>query len=144
MYTNLDNWLLELILMDTIAIACDLPLPGAEQVIQHFLPIGIYDQIIARYDTLSEDGDDNDPCLLQPWLCKAARKDSRWKHRMIVQFLCIMRTGGAIGPEGWAKVAALAAAMGASRECRQILGYLRPNRVTTFSTRQTRIPPCNS
>lgn len=119
---HLDDYVLELILMDTIAVAGGRARPGAEQAIQRFLPAGLYDRIIARYAALSDDEDD-DPYLLLPWLRKAARKDSRWKRRMIVRFLCIVRAGGALGADELAEVAALAAAMGAGRECRQVFGY---------------------
>ncbi len=123
MYSDLDEYLLELILMDTIAVVggrCD---PGAEQVIQRYLPAGLYDRIMARYDALSEYWPDDDPNLLAPWLRRAAARDSRWKRRMIVRFLCIMRATGPVGPAEWAEVAALAAAMDAGRECRQVFSY---------------------
>jgi hypothetical protein len=119
---TLDDYLLELILMDTIAVAGGRLIPGAERVIQRFLPMGLYDRIIARYDALSDDQDDDGPDLLRPWLKMAASKDSRWKRRMIVRFLCIMAAGGPAGYGELAEIAALATAMGAARECRQVFG----------------------
>jgi hypothetical protein len=68
MRASLDDYLLELILMDTIAVAGGRPIPGAERVIQRFLPTGLYDRIIARYDALSDDRDDSSADLLLPWL----------------------------------------------------------------------------
>lgn len=123
MHNHLDDYILELILMDTIAVAGGRPRPGAELAIQRFLPAGLYDRLIERYDALSEDVDEDASTLLQPWLKRAAAKSSRWKRRMIIQFIAIVRAGGAAGPAEWAEVAALAAAMGAGRECRQVFGY---------------------
>lgn len=126
MRNALDDYLLELILMDTIAVTGRRPLAGVEGIIQRFLPAGLYDRVMARYDALSEGWADDDPQLLAPWLKKAAAKDSRWKRRMITQFLCILHTSGAIGPAEWAEVAALAAAMGAVQECRQVFSCHLP------------------
>ncbi len=137
----LDDYLLELILMDTIAVAGGRCAPGVERTIQRFLPDGLYDQIVERYDAISWDADDEDPHLLTPWLRKAAGKNSRWKRRMIVQFLNILRTGGPLGPAEWAEVAALAAAMGAGRECRQVFSYRltmsRPSNSSRLHARDT-------
>lgn len=122
MQESLDDHLLELILMDTIAVAGGRPIRNAERVIQRFLPEGLYDRIIERYDELSDDADDTDPRALLRWLRVAARKDTCWKRKMIMRFLCIVRAGDPIGYAELAEVAALASAMGARRECRQILG----------------------
>jgi hypothetical protein len=135
MRKSLDDYLLELILMDTIAVAGGHPNPGAEQVIQSFLPEGLYDRIIDRYDELSDDDDDTDPYALLRWLRIAASKEARWKRRMIVRFLCIVRAGGPVGYAELAEVAALAVAMGAGRECRQIFGC-RPRLRTTPARRR--------
>lgn len=122
MRASLDDYLVELILMDTIAVAGGRLIPNAESVIQGFLPPGSYDRIIARYDELSDDGDDAGPGIPLRWLRIAARKDARWKRKMIARFLCILAAGGPIGYAELAEVAALASAMGAGRECRQVLG----------------------
>jgi hypothetical protein len=121
MKDHLDNYLLELILMDTIAATGGRCIPGAERVIQRYMPPGLYDRIIERYDELSDDRDDDNPNFLDPWLRIAARQDSRWKRKMILRFLCILRAGGAISQSELSDVAALAAAMNASRECGQVL-----------------------
>jgi hypothetical protein len=121
MKDNLDNLLLELILMDTIATTGGRCIQGAERVIQRYVPTGLYDRIIERYDEISDDRDDINPHFLDPWLRLAALKDSRWKRKMILRFLCILSAGGAIGKSELSDVAALAAAMNASRECSQIL-----------------------
>jgi hypothetical protein len=116
----LDEYLLELILMDTIAIAGGRCIPDAERVIQHFIPQGLYDRIIARYDGLSDDRDDHDPRFLERWLRLAAGKDAQWKRKMITRFLCILHAGGDLGVAELTEVAALAARMNAAAECRQV------------------------
>ncbi len=122
MRQSLDDYLLELILMDTMAVAGGRPIPNAEGVIQRFLPRGLYARIIERYDELSDDGEDDNPNALARWLRIAEHKSPRWKSKMIVRFLCIVAAGGPVGYAELAEVAALASAMGAGRECRQILG----------------------
>jgi hypothetical protein len=120
MKTVLDEYLLELILMDTIAVTGKRCIPNVEHIIQRFIPEGLYDQIIARYDELSDDREDNNPFFLRRWLRIAASKDSRWKRKMIKRLLCVIRAGGPIGATELAEVASLAAAMGADQECRQV------------------------
>lgn len=126
MRTKVDDYLLELILLDTIAVSGKRPLPGAERIIQRLLPAGLYDRLIERYDALTGDYDADEQTVLWPWLRKAAGRDSRWKRRMIINFLCVLRTGGPLGTDELAEVAALAARMGAGRECRQVFAHLRP------------------
>lgn len=135
MRATLDDYLLELILMDTIAVAGDCVAPDAERVILRFLPAGLYERIMARYDALSDDRDDNNPALLKPWLGLAASKSSRWKRKMVARFLCILAAGGAVGDAELAEVAALASAMGARRECRQVFGYIRSTPIFQDSVR---------
>jgi len=122
MRTPLDTYVLELILMDTISVAGQRCIPGAERTIQRFIPEALYERIIERYDELSDDLDDRDPCFLDRWLRLAAQKDAHWKRKMIKRFICIMRAGGSIGALELAQVASLAAAMDACRECRQLFG----------------------
>lgn len=122
MRTTLDDYLLELILMDTIAVSGGRIIPDADRVIQRFLPPGLYERIIDRYDALAEDWDADEPTLLGPWLKIAASKNSRWKRRMVARFLSILAAGGTIGASELVEVAALASAMGAGRECRQVFG----------------------
>jgi hypothetical protein len=121
MKAYLDNYVLELILMDTIATTGGRCCQGAERVIQRYVPPGLYDRIIERYDELSDDRDDFNPNFLDPWFKLAASKDSRWKRKMIQRFLCILRASGPIGKSELRDVAALAAAMNASGECSQVL-----------------------
>ncbi len=120
MWSDLDRYLLELILLDTISVSGGRCIPQAERVIQHYLPPGLYDRIIARYDELSADFDERDARFLRQWFRRAARQAPSWKRRMIVRFLHILSAGGPIGLAELADVAALAAQMGARRECRQV------------------------
>ena len=119
----LDDYLLELILMDTFSIAGHRCIPDAERIIQQFIPEGLYDRIIARYDELSDEGDDTDPSFLRRWLSVAASKDPPWKRKMIRRFLAIARRAlaASVGSNELVEVASLAAAMGAASECRQVL-----------------------
>lgn len=116
----LDEYLLELILMDSLVFSSSRCIPGAERVIQSFIPPGFYDRIIARYDAVSDDWDDAEARVPVSWLGRAASQSSAWKRMMIERFLQIICLGGGISHQELREVAALAHSMGAEQECRQV------------------------
>jgi hypothetical protein len=125
MKNHLDFYLLELILMDTIATMRGRYIPGAERIIQSYIPKGLYERIIERHDQLTADLADDDPRYLELWYKVASGQPSRWKRKMIGRFLSILRAGGAIGAPELADIAALAATINATREWRRMLSLTR-------------------
>lgn len=116
----LDDYLLELILMDSLVFASKRHIPDAERIIQSFIPPGFYDRIIARYDALSEAWDDQGAALCAYWHGRAARKSSAWKRMMIERLLGIVCDGGCADCRGPVEVAALAREIAAVAECRLV------------------------
>jgi hypothetical protein len=120
--------LLELVLIDSLAVLDPRRVRAAEQVIERCIPRQCYENVMERYDRLSGDslrgdcpsGASDTADVLTVWLPRAARRDSGWKSRMVLHFLDIVRVDGRIPDSGLADVAALACGMGAGRECRRL------------------------
>ncbi len=120
----LDNYLLELILMDSFVSTSARCIPQAESIIQSYLPAGLYEQIIERYDELSSTGAVDDDLLPLLWQKRAVRQNSAWKRMMIERCLQILCAGGCCDTLGLAEVAILARNMAAEQECRQAFARL--------------------
>lgn len=112
---RIDERLLELILIDTVAIADPSRGPVAERLIERVLPPSDYARVLDRYDELSDD-DDDEAGLVDFFFRCASAKDSHWKSKMLRWFMYIVGGGQGLSNEGLIEVASLAAAMGASRE----------------------------
>ncbi len=111
---RLDELLLELVLIDTVALAEPRRGPVAERLIERVLSPSDYARVLDRYDELSDDEDD-EAGLVDFFFQRAAMKDSHWKSKMLRWFMYIVGGGQGLSSEGLTEVAALAASMGASR-----------------------------
>lgn len=120
MASLLDDYLLELILMDSLVFTSARRIPDAERIIQSFIPPGLYDRIIARYDALAAEESDEDAYLQERWQRRAARKNSAWKRMMIERFLRIVEQNGCYCVQDLTEIARMARGMGAERECHQV------------------------
>lgn len=117
---RLDDYLLELILIDTLAVADPARVPAAERLIHKRIPRSIYPLVMDRFDALSEDADD-DADVLALWLPKAALKDNRWKAKMIRWFVAVVMIGGRRVSVGQLiEIARLASAIGAAPQCQRL------------------------
>jgi len=121
---HLDELLLELILVDTVALGDPVRGPIAERLIERFLSPGDYASVLDRYDELSDDDDDDESELVSACFMKAAARDSHWKSKMLRWFTHIVGAGRPLTPAGLAEVASLAAAMNARLECQALYGVL--------------------
>ena len=63
MRNALDDYLLELILMDSLVFASSRRIPDADLIIRSFIPSGSYDQIMEHYDGLSAEWADEETDL---------------------------------------------------------------------------------
>jgi hypothetical protein len=120
-----EDYLLELILIDTIALADPARDRAAEQMIERCIPADSYDAVMDLYDELSA-GDEtaaaaNEQALLQPWYDAACAKDSLWKIQMIAKLLYVAAGGQVVSTEALADVAALAERIDATPELRALL-----------------------
>ncbi|MGE5602524.1 MAG: hypothetical protein ACM30E_05710, partial [Nitrososphaerales archaeon] len=79
---RLDELLLELILIDTVALADPRRGPIAEGLIERVISPGDYARVLDRYDELSDD-DDNEAGLVEFVFGSASVKDSHWKSNMV-------------------------------------------------------------
>ncbi len=113
---RLDELLLELILIDTVARLKPERGPVAERLVERVFPPADYLRVIEYYDELSGD-DDDDTQLVPIWFLRAACKDSGWKTKMLRYFTHVVGLGQPLGDEGVAELARLADAMGARLEC---------------------------
>lgn len=113
---DLDDLILELILMDWLIAAGHRPRPKAARMIVRYLPPGSYEQIIERYDALSDDADQDKD--LWPWLQRSAQKSSAWKTAMIGRFIYLNSLDWRLDDQALGEISALAVAMGAQEECR--------------------------
>ncbi len=120
MRNALDDYLLELILMDSLVFASSRRIPDADLIIRSFLPSGSYDQIMEHYDRLCAEWQDEETEVCAYWQRCAARKSSAWKQMIIERLLGIVCHAGCVDCGGPADVAALAHGMGAELECRQV------------------------
>ncbi len=116
---QLDELLLELVLIDTVALADPCRSQAAERLIDRVLSPSLYARVMDRYDELSDD-DDDEAGLVQFFFRRASAKDSHWKSKMLRWFAYIVGGGRPLSSEGLTEVAALAAAMGASLECQAL------------------------
>lgn len=116
---RLDEMLLELILIDTVALADPRRAPAAERLIEWALSPSDYTRVIDRYDELSDD-DDDEAGLVEFCFRRAAAKDSHWKSKMLRWFTYIVGGGCPLSSEGLAEVASLASTMGAALECQAL------------------------
>lgn len=112
---RLDELLLELILVDTVALADPRRGPAAERLIQRCMSPGEYCRVLDRYDELSDDEDDEEGLVEFIFRC-AAVKDSHWKSKMLRWFLYLVGGGQGLSNDGLVELAALAQALGAGRE----------------------------
>lgn len=120
---RLDELLLELILIDTVALADPERGPAAERLIERVLPPSDYNRVMARWDELSDD-DDDESGLVEFCFLRAAAKDSHWKSKMLRWFTYIVGGGRPLSSEGLTEVAGLASAMGAALECQALFKAL--------------------
>lgn len=116
---RLDELLLELILIDTVALAEPCRGPVAERLIERVLSPVDYMRVLDRYDELSDDSDD-ESALMAICFTRAASKDSHWKSKMLRWFTHIVGAGRPLSQDGLAEVASLASAMGATLECKAL------------------------
>jgi hypothetical protein len=120
---RLDELLLELILIDTVAEGRDDRGPVAERLIERVLSPADYLRVLDYYDELSGD-DDDETQLVAIWFLRAACKDSRWKTKMLRWFMHVVGLGQPLDADGIAELASLAAAMGARTECQVLCAAL--------------------
>jgi hypothetical protein len=116
---RLDELLLELILIDTVARSRPERGVVAERLVERVFPPAEYLRVIEYYDELSGD-DDDDSQLVPIWFLRAACKDSRWKTKMLRYFSFVVGLGQALNEAGIAELAQLATAMGARLECQSL------------------------
>jgi hypothetical protein len=120
---RLDELLLELILVDTVALADPRRGPVAERLLERILSPGDYVRVLERYDEMSDDSDDESE-LMSICFARAAAKDSHWKSKMLRWFTHIVGAGRPLSQDGLAEIATFASAMGARLECRALYGTL--------------------
>ena len=116
---RLDEQLLELILIDTVALADPRRGPIAERLIERVLSPGDYLRVLDHYDKMTDDSDDESE-LIAICFMRAASKDSHWKSKMLRWFTHIIGAGHPLNEDGLAEVASLASAMGATLECKAL------------------------
>lgn len=116
---RLDELLLELILIDTVARLQPERGVVAERLVERVFPPTEYLRVIEYYDELSGD-DDDDSQLVPIWFLRAACKDSSWKTKMLRYFSYVVGLGQALNDAGVAELAQLATAMGARAECQSL------------------------
>lgn len=116
---ELDDFLLELILIDTLTVADPTREELSERLIRRVIPRSIYPRVMDRYDDLSHNAADDADVLAQ-WLPRAAMKDNRWKAKMIRWFVLIVGGGRRVNSEQLIEIANLAAAMGAASHCQHL------------------------
>jgi hypothetical protein len=112
---RLDEMLLELILVDTVALADPRRGPLAERLIERAMSPSDYTRVLDRYDELSDD-DDDETGLIEFCFKRASAKDSHWKSKMLRWFTQIVGGGNPLSSDELIEVAGLASAMGANRE----------------------------
>ncbi len=116
---RLDEMLLELILVDTVALADPRRSPIAERLIERVLSPADYLRVLDRYDEMTDDSDDESE-LIAICFARAASKDSHWKSKMLRWFTHIIGAGHPLDEDGLVEVASLASAMGATLECKAL------------------------
>lgn len=116
---QLDDYLLELILIDTLTVADASRESMSERLIRRIIPPSVYPRVLDRYDELSRDAVD-DADVLAEWLPRAAMKGNRWKMKMIRWFVLIVGGGHWLTSEQLIEIAQLAAAMGAGPHCQRL------------------------
>lgn len=120
---RLDELLLELILIDTVALADPRRGPVAERLIERVLSPGEYLRVLDYYDEMTDDSDD-ESVLVAVCFTRAALKDSQWKTKMLRWFTHIVGVGRPLSEDGLVEVASLASAMGATLECQALYSAL--------------------
>lgn len=121
---RIDEQLLELILIDTVALSDPRRGPLAEYLIERVFSPRDYARVLDRYDELSDDEDD-EAGLVEFFFRCASAKNSHWKSKMLRWFMYIVGGGQGLSSEGLIEVAALAAAMGAGREWQALFKTLK-------------------
>lgn len=111
--------LLELILIDTVALVDPRRGPVAERLIDRVLSPGDYLRVLDRYDEMTDDSDDESE-LIAICFARAASKDSHWKSKMLRWFTHIIGAGHPLTEDGLVEVASLASAMSAAQECKAL------------------------
>lgn len=117
--SQLDDYLLELILIDTLAVAAPYREVYSERLIRRAIPPSVYGRVMDRFDALSRDAAD-DADILAQWLPRAASKNNRWKAKMVRWFVLVVGGGRRLNSEQLIEIARLAAAMGAAPHCQQL------------------------
>ena len=112
---RLDELLLELILVDTVALADPRRGPVAEHLIERAMSPADYGRVLERYDELSVD-DDDEAGLVEFCFRRASAKDSHWKSKMLRWFTHVVGGGLPLSNDELVELAGLAAAMGAKPE----------------------------
>jgi hypothetical protein len=120
---RIDELLLELILIDTVAVAKPHRASAAERLIARVFSRSDYARVLDRSDELSDDNDD-DSGLVDLYMLRASAKDSHWKSKMLRWFSYIVGGGCPLSNDDLAEIAGLASAMGATRECQALFSTL--------------------
>lgn len=110
--------------MDSFVSASARRIPHAERVIQSYLPAGLYDLVIERYDRLASASAIDDAYFPLLWQRRAVRQTSAWKRMMIERCMEILCAGGCCDALGLAEITILACNMAAEQECRQVFARL--------------------
>ncbi len=116
----LDDCLLQLILIDTVALRDPRRGCIAERLIEQLIPLHQYDLVMARYDELTDDSDD-ETGLLERWFAAAAARDSRWKGAILAQLLRVIAVDGELDAAGIEELGLLAQAIRAIEEFQTVL-----------------------
>ncbi len=116
----LDDCLLQLILIDTVALRDSRRGPIAERIIEQSIPLHQYDLVMARYDELTDDSDD-ETGLQEPWYAAAAARDSRWKSALLAQLLRVIAVDSELDAAGIEELGCVAQAIRAIEEFQTVL-----------------------
>ncbi|OQA47106.1 MAG: hypothetical protein BWY52_00349 [Chloroflexi bacterium ADurb.Bin325] len=115
-----DDYLLQLILIDTVALRDPRRGPVAERIIEQAIPARQYDLVMARYDELTDDSDD-ETYLLERCFRLAAGRNGHWKGALLAQLRCVIAADGEIDAAGMNELTDLAEAIDATKGLRTLL-----------------------
>lgn len=113
---SIDDYVLELILMDLVAYADNKMSKKEQQIIGRYIPASCREEVFDQYRNVIAKTE-KEPAVIGSYFLLASQRDSRWKTKMIKRFIAIARADRKIKQEELDLITDLAERIDAKGQC---------------------------
>jgi hypothetical protein len=119
--TSIEDGVLEILLYTMVALSDGKETPAEEKIITEFVPVKLRQEVMTKWEALNKDLDsksDKDvDKYLKEFYAEAAKNDKNWKAKVVMRMIKVARSDRRIYDEELAKIAEIAEAIDAKKEC---------------------------